>query len=166
MSRLLSFRRVKHATPAKMRVLAEDLPRASWLDRLSPPQFIILVSASALVAAIVGSSAANPENTRAVQGKMSALAAVIAERRSDAAHQDTARPGLQRLEWAIRPKAIDMTQSKSSGCHPSYSGCLPIGVDVDCVGGKGNGPAFTGRVAVIGPDVYGLDRDGDGIGCE
>lgn len=26
--------------------------------------------------------------------------------------------------------------------------------------------AFTGRVTVVGPDVYGLDRDGDGTGCE
>ncbi|HEX2362633.1 MAG TPA: excalibur calcium-binding domain-containing protein [Jiangellaceae bacterium] len=28
------------------------------------------------------------------------------------------------------------------------------------------GPAYTGRVRVIGPDEYDLDRDGDGVGCE
>jgi endonuclease YncB( thermonuclease family) len=54
-------------------------------------------------------------------------------------------------------------------CHPSYQGaCVPIGVsDVDCAGGSGNGPYYVrGPVDVVGPDVYDLDRDGDGIGCE
>lgn len=53
-------------------------------------------------------------------------------------------------------------------CHPSYSGaCVPIASDVDCAGGSGNGPAYVrGPVRVIGRDVYGLDRDKDGIGCE
>lgn len=53
-------------------------------------------------------------------------------------------------------------------CHPSYEGqCVPIARDVDCAGGSGNGPAYTrGPVKVVGPDVYGLDRDGDGWGCE
>jgi hypothetical protein len=53
-----------------------------------------------------------------------------------------------------------------AGCHPSYTPCVPITSDVDCAGGSGNGPAYVGRVTVIGPDEYGLDRDGDGIGCE
>jgi hypothetical protein len=53
-------------------------------------------------------------------------------------------------------------------CHPSYQGaCLdPNASDYDCAGGSGNGPKYTGRVAVVGPDVFDLDRDGDGIGCE
>ncbi|MGW5317700.1 hypothetical protein [Nocardia thailandica] len=51
-------------------------------------------------------------------------------------------------------------------CHPSYDPCVPYAPDVDCAGGGGDGPAYTGRVRVIGPDEYGLDRDGDGIGCE
>lgn len=56
---------------------------------------------------------------------------------------------------------------KESSCHPSYSGCLKKSAsDYDCSGGSGNGPYYTGRVYVIGPDVFGLDRDGDGVGCE
>lgn len=51
-------------------------------------------------------------------------------------------------------------------CHPSYDPCLPITSDVDCAGGGGDGPVYTGPVRVIGPDDYGLDRDGDGFGCE
>jgi hypothetical protein len=52
-------------------------------------------------------------------------------------------------------------------CDPNYSGCVPIASDVDCAGGRGNGPAYVqGPVRVIGRDIYKLDRDGDGIGCE
>ena len=54
-----------------------------------------------------------------------------------------------------------------SNCDPNYSGCVPIASDVDCAGGSGNGPAYTsGPVQVIGSDIYGLDRDNDGLGCE
>jgi len=53
-------------------------------------------------------------------------------------------------------------------CDPNYSGaCVPIASDVDCAGGSGNGPAYVrGPVRVIGADIYDLDRDGNGIGCE
>ena len=51
-------------------------------------------------------------------------------------------------------------------CTPGYDPCLPPASDYDCQGGSGNGPAYTGRVNVTGPDIYGLDRDGDGVGCE
>ena len=61
----------------------------------------------------------------------------------------------------------NVTPLKSqSNCSPHYSGCVPIASDVDCAGGSGNGPAYTGEVRVIGSDIYGLDRDGDGWGCE
>lgn len=56
---------------------------------------------------------------------------------------------------------------QSGDCDPNYGGCVPIASDVDCADGSGNGPAYTsGPVAVIGTDVYGLDRDGNGWGCE
>lgn len=53
-------------------------------------------------------------------------------------------------------------------CDPNYAGaCVPIAVDVDCAGGSGNGPAYVqGPVRVVGSDIYRLDNDGDGIGCE
>jgi hypothetical protein len=53
-------------------------------------------------------------------------------------------------------------------CHPSYRGaCLdPRASDYDCKGGSGNGPKYTGRVRVVGPDVFRLDADHDGWGCE
>jgi resuscitation-promoting factor RpfB len=56
----------------------------------------------------------------------------------------------------------------AQGCDENYGGvCVPVASDVDCAGGSGNGPAYvTGPVYVIGTDVYGLDRDGDGVACE
>ncbi len=60
-------------------------------------------------------------------------------------------------------------QSIAQECDPNYENppCVPIADDVDCASGNGNGPAYVnGPVRVIGRDVYGLDRDGNGIGCE
>jgi resuscitation-promoting factor RpfB len=54
----------------------------------------------------------------------------------------------------------------SSNCTPGYSPCLSPAYDYDCKGGTGNGPKYTGRVRVTGPDPYDLDRDGDGVGCD
>jgi hypothetical protein len=52
-------------------------------------------------------------------------------------------------------------------CDPNYVPCVPIASDVDCAGGSGNGPEYVGGpVTVIGVDIYGLDGDGDLIGCE
>lgn len=52
-------------------------------------------------------------------------------------------------------------------CNPNYSGCVPVASDVDCAAGGGNGPAYLSQtVTVLGSDVYGLDRDGDGLACE
>ncbi|MCF7552008.1 hypothetical protein [Pseudonocardia sp. WMMC193] len=63
--------------------------------------------------------------------------------------------------------AAAQAPARSTGCDPNYSGCVPIDSDVDCEGGKGNGPSYVrGPVRVIGKDIYGLDADKDGIGCE
>jgi hypothetical protein len=56
----------------------------------------------------------------------------------------------------------------AQNCDPNYEGaCVPIASDVDCAGGSGNGPAYVdGPVWVVGEDIYGLDRNGDGEACE
>lgn len=52
-------------------------------------------------------------------------------------------------------------------CSPNYTPCVPVASDVDCAGGSGDGPIYIiGQVQVIGSDVYGLDADHNGIGCE
>lgn len=65
-------------------------------------------------------------------------------------------------------RVIEVGTKVTPQCDPNYSGaCVPVASDVDCAGGSGNGPAYVqGPVRVVGKDIYGLDRDGDGIGCE
>ncbi|MGF6832813.1 membrane protein involved in colicin uptake [Paenarthrobacter sp. TE4293] len=65
------------------------------------------------------------------------------------------------------PKAVPAAPQAQSNCDPNYSGCVPVASDVDCAGGSGNGPAYVrGPVTVTGSDIYGLDNDKDGVGCE
>jgi len=65
-------------------------------------------------------------------------------------------------------RVIVIGTKESQRCDPNYSGaCVPIASDVDCAGGSGDGPAYVqGPVRVVGTDIYGLDADGDGIGCD
>jgi hypothetical protein len=64
-------------------------------------------------------------------------------------------------------KKVGTKVKAASNCDENYSGCVPIASDVDCAGGSGDGPAYvSGPISVIGYDVYGLDRDGNGIACE
>jgi hypothetical protein len=66
---------------------------------------------------------------------------------------------------SVGTKAVVVEEE--SGCDSNYSGCVPIASDVDCAGGSGNGPEYVaGPVDVLGSDVYGLDADDDGVGCE
>jgi hypothetical protein len=63
--------------------------------------------------------------------------------------------------------AAKAAELEAEECDPNYSGCLdPNSSDYDCEGGSGNGPDYTGTVTVLGTDHYGLDEDGDGIGCD
>ncbi|MEV4511470.1 hypothetical protein AB0K00_21155 [Dactylosporangium sp. NPDC049525] len=66
------------------------------------------------------------------------------------------------------PTKQPTTKPPAGNCNPNYSPCVPNDpVDVDCKGGSGNGPSYVqGPVRVIGSDVYKLDTDHDGIGCE
>lgn len=83
----------------------------------------------------------------------------------------TKRPATARPRTAVPPVPIPPTEviqaPPPSNCDPNYTPCVPIASDVDCARGSGNGPAYVrGPVRVIGRDIYDLDRDGDGIGCE
>ena len=71
-------------------------------------------------------------------------------------------------ESKSRPLAlIAPPPSSAAACDPNYDPCVPIDSDVDCQGGSGNGPSYVrGPVRVIHRDIYDLDRNNDGIGCE
>jgi hypothetical protein len=67
------------------------------------------------------------------------------------------------------PPTVSPVYPPSSGdeCTPGYSPCLPPASDYDCAGGSGDGPEYVqGPVQVTGSDPYGLDADGNGIGCQ
>lgn len=68
-------------------------------------------------------------------------------------------------EEALLAEAAE--EEAAEECNPNYSGCLdPTASDYDCEGGSGDGPLYTGTVEVTGYDEYGLDDNGNGIGCE
>lgn len=87
--------------------------------------------------------------------------------RREAARQ-RAREAADRVEARAREAREAEESEEAAECDPNYSGaCLdPYASDYDCAGGSGNGPEYTGPVAVVGEDHYGLDSDGDGNGCE
>lgn len=69
-------------------------------------------------------------------------------------------------QYPCVPTAAD-DSPPAERCDPNYEPCVPIDSDVDCAGGRGNGPAYVaGPVRIIGSDPYDLDRDGDGVGCD
>jgi len=65
--------------------------------------------------------------------------------------------------WTVTMQGADAPPAAADSCHPSYTPCLPIVDDLDCPDVKAMGKA---PVRIKGPDVYRLDRDGDGLGCE
>lgn len=68
---------------------------------------------------------------------------------------------------AAPPPAAAVDPEPEDRCDPNYTPCVPIDSDVDCEGGRGNGPSYVaGPVQVTGTDVYRLDADRDGVGCE
>lgn len=97
--------------------------------------------------------------------KRRAAAARERERREAARAEREAAKRAAAEERAAR-EAAEAEPEPASDCDPNYSGCVPIASDVDCAGGTGDGPAYTGPVTVTGSDIYDLDSDSDGTACE
>ena len=72
------------------------------------------------------------------------------------------------IVMAGAPVSSASPEATGSSCDSNYTGaCVPVASDVDCEGGSGNGPEYvTGPVTVVGDDIYKLDSNDDGIGCE
>jgi hypothetical protein len=72
------------------------------------------------------------------------------------------------LAIVLAPAVNAAPQQQGSNCDSNYAdACVPIDSDVDCEGGGGNGPSYVqGPVRVVGKDIYKLDNNGDGVGCE
>ncbi|WP_235505633.1 hypothetical protein [Arthrobacter sp. Leaf337] len=102
------------------------------------------------------------EQAAAETARQQAAAAETARQQQAAAA--AAAAAAAKAQVPVQPAA----PAAPSGCDPNYAGgCVPVASDVDCAGGSGNGPAYVrGPVTVVGSDIYGLDNDRDGVGCE
>jgi endonuclease YncB( thermonuclease family) len=81
---------------------------------------------------------------------------------------EAAAKGVTAGQWnacagSANPPPTPTPVSPGSGCHSSYSPCLPIVADLDCDDVRALGVA---PVRVFGSDPYRLDGDNDGLGCE
>lgn len=109
------------------------------------------------------------EKAAAKKAADAAAAAKAAQRAAEAqAAQAADAAAKAAAEQAAQQAAVAPPVPAPSGCDPNYAGaCVPIASDVDCSGGSGNGPAYVqGPVTVVGTDIYRLDANHDGYGCE
>lgn len=138
----------------------------------------LLAASSAVAALLLAGCGGGDKTSLAVEGSMTSLAVTTVPTTSVTLPPTTVPPTTVPPTTAPPPPTTVATtapptimeQPASTGCHSSYSGvCLPADVsDVDCAGGSGNGPVYapSSNFQVVGPDVFDLDRDSDGIGCE
>jgi hypothetical protein len=117
------------------------------------------------------------QRTRARNLRLQSMIVLLTERQvhglasSESSIPASAAPAVhvtpQRTELTPAPVEASTTADENE-CDPNYEGaCLNQDAsDYDCEGGDGNGPEYTGEVRVVGVDHFGLDADGDGIGCE
>jgi|SRR5215213_820870 len=131
-----------------------------------------LIAAGVLLVSLIlvqACSTAKPRNSRATNtnnsNQVEQFASTTKPRTSNRAKRNSSaevEPSIEIERFETAPPPVTTSQ-----CDPNYSGCVPIASDVDCAGGNGNGPVYViGPVRVIGRDIYKLDGDGDGIGCE
>ncbi|WP_457966094.1 hypothetical protein M1E17_05920 [Arthrobacter sp. D1-29] len=131
-----------------------------------------VTDARAAAEKLAAEKAAADKAAQDAAAKAAADQAAAEAARQQAAAEEAARQQQAAAAAAAAPKVQAPVQpaipAAPSGCDPNYAGpCVPIASDVDCAGGSGNGPAYVrGPVTVVGSDIYGLDRDGDGFGCE
>lgn len=80
-------------------------------------------------------------------------------RRLDAAFASADSPSCSRAAPAPLLQQPKPAGPPSGNCMPGYDPCLPVRGDMNC-------PDIGHPVRVTGGDPYGLDRDGDGVGCD
>lgn len=137
-----------------------DNGKLQWMERSASQR---VTDARAAAASLAVKAAADKAASDAAAQEAQAKAA--REQAAEATRQQAAAAAAAaKVPAPVRPAV----PAAPSGCDRNYSGaCVPIASDVDCAGGSGNGPAYVrGPVTVVGSDIYGLDRDGDGVGCE
>lgn len=136
--------------------------KLAWLDSATAVKLSDQRAADAAAKAAAEKAAAD------AAAKVAADKAAADKAAADKLAADQAAAAKAADQAAAAAAAAKPAPAAQSGCDPNYAGaCVPVASDVDCAGGKGNGPAYVrGPVTVVGSDIYGLDNDHDGIGCE
>ncbi|WP_044547333.1 hypothetical protein [Mesorhizobium japonicum] len=78
---------------------------------------------------------------------------------------DPFNPDSQNTQIESDGQRIAGVVQRYRGVTPTLGAVPNSGVDLDCAGGKGNNPVVPPNTPISGPDVNGLDRNHDGIGC-
>lgn len=144
-----------------------DAGKLLWMDEAASKKVTDARAAAAAKAA--ADQAAQEAAVKAAQEKAAAEKAAQDAAAKAAQEQAAAEAARQQAAAAAAKAPVQpAAPAAPSGCDPNYAGaCVPIASDVDCAGGSGNGPAYVkGPVTVVGRDIYGLDSNGNGIGCE
>ncbi|WP_237393882.1 hypothetical protein [Pseudarthrobacter sp. ATCC 49987] len=147
-----------------------DDGKLQWMEKSASQRVTDARAAAASLAVKAGAdkaasdAAAQEAQLKAAQEQAAAEAAQQQAAAAETARQEAAAAAAAKVPAPVQPAV----PAAPSGCDRNYSGaCVPIASDVDCAGGNGNGPAYVrGPVTVVGSDIYGLDRNGDGVGCE
>lgn len=155
---------------------ADEAGKLMWLEQSESKKLSGKIAAAAAAKAAAEKAAADKATADAAAAEAAAKAAAEAKAAEEAAAAQAAAaaaaakaaPAPAPAPAPPAPKYVaPAAPAAPSGCDPNYSGCVPVASDVDCAGGSGNGPAYVqGPVRVLGSDIYDLDRDSDGIGCE
>jgi hypothetical protein len=159
------------AKPAGV-VLKQDVPRGTALEP-GLPIALVVAAPFPRVPAVVGRSRAAAIRTLRSAGfevqattetRTSGTSGVVLSQTPAGATR--VKPGS--VVQVVISKVVPAFGGGSSGnCTPGYSPCLAPASDYDCAGGSGDGPEYVhGVVEVNGADIYDLDRDGDGFGCD
>jgi flagellar biosynthesis GTPase FlhF len=148
-----------------------DAGKLLWLEQTESKRVTdARAAAAAKVAAekAAADKAAQDAAAKAAAEQAAAEAARQEAAAAEAARQQQAAAAAAAAAAIVPAPAAPAAPSAPSGCDSNYAGaCVPIASDVDCAGGSGNGPAYVrGPVTVVGSDIYGLDNDRDGVGCE
>lgn len=117
----------------------------------------------------LGETASHPRYVKTIRGVGYKFDAPPSHERPQPSGEESRRWHRRPLAWAVAVACIValglaafayLNPTGAPGeCASGYVPCLPVQADLDC-------PQIRQPVTVTGDDPYGLDRDGDGIGCQ